>query len=77
MAELDVKQQFYITMQNIQQLIGKAQLIMLRVYLKEFSDYEIIARLLKKAGISIPISYLRADVCREELRIEIEGIALK
>jgi hypothetical protein len=27
--------------------------------------------------LDIPVSYLCADVCREELLIEIEGIALK
>lgn len=77
MTGVDIERQFHITMENIEQLISGAQLNMLRVYLKHPSDYGVVVDLLKKAGLSIPISYLRADVCREELLIEIEGIASK
>ena len=77
MQGVDIERQFHITMENIEQLISGAQLNILRVYLKHPSDYGVVVDLLKKAGLSIPISYLRADVCREELLIEIEGIASK
>ena len=51
-------------------------LVMLRVYLKNESDYEEARRGLESYGLNIPVSYLRAGVCREELLIEIEGIAI-
>ena len=69
--------QLHITMENIDQLIGKAKLKMLRVYLKEKSFYEEARELLEGYNLNIPISYMWADVCRDELLIEIEGIAIE
>lgn len=69
--------QLHITMENIDQLIGKARLKMLRVYLKEKSFYEEAHQLLEEYKLNIPISYMWADVCRDELLIEIEGIAVE
>lgn len=69
--------QLHITMENIAQLIGNAKLKMLRVYLKEKSFYEEAHRLLEGYELGIPISYMWADVCRDELLIEIEGIAIE
>lgn len=71
-----LERQLQITMENIAQLIGDARLVMLRVYLKNESDYEEARRGLESYGLNIPVSYLRAGVCREELLIEIEGIAI-
>ena len=64
-----LERQLHITMENIAQLIGEAQLKMLRVYLKEKSFFEEAYRLLE--------AYMWADVCRDELLIEIEGIAIE
>lgn len=50
---------------------------MLRVYLKEKSFYEEARELLEEYNLNIPISYMWADVCRDELLIEIEGIAIE
>lgn len=71
-----LERQLHITMENIAELIGDAKLKMLRVYLKEKSFYEEAERLLKGYNLDIPISYMWADVCRDELLIEIEGIAI-
>lgn len=68
--------QLHITMENIAELIGNARLKMLRVYLKEKSFYEEARRLMDGYHLNIPISYMWADVCRDELLIEIEGIAI-
>lgn len=70
-----VERQFHITMENIAQLTGKAKLRMLRVYLKHPSDYARVRKWLEECQPDVPASYLCADVCREELLIEIEGIA--
>lgn len=70
------ERQLHITMENIAQLIDNAPLKMLRVYLKEKSDYQEAHELLDNYKLNIPISYMCADVCRNELLIEIEGIAI-
>ncbi len=72
-----LKCQLQITMENIAQLTGDAKLRFLRVYLKEHSFYEEAHRLMEEYRLDIPISYLLADVCRDELLIEIEGIAIE
>lgn len=69
--------QLHITMENIAELIGDAKLKMLRVYLKEESFYEEARELLEGYRLNIPISYMWADVCRDNLLIEIEGIAIE
>lgn len=71
-----IERQLCVTMENIEELIGDAQLKILRVYLKCKSDYEVAMRLMDSYGLDIPISYMWADVCRDELLIEIEGIAV-
>ena len=62
-------------------LIGRAgvehpgRLGLLRVYLKNEEDAPAVKADLDKLCPDLPIAYLYADVCREELLIEIEGIA--
>lgn len=72
-----LERQLHITMENIAELIGNAQLKMLRVYLKNKSDYKEAEMLMSAYKLNIPISYMWADVCRDELLIEIEGIAIQ
>lgn len=72
-----LERQLHITMENIAQLIGNAHLKMLRVYLKEKQYYQEANELLTNYQLNIPISYMCADVCRDELLIEIEGIAIQ
>ncbi|MCC8132346.1 MAG: endoribonuclease L-PSP [Tannerellaceae bacterium] len=69
--------QLHITMENIAQLTGNAEIRMLRVYLKEKKNYSRSKKLMESYGFSIPVSYMWADVCRDELLIEIEGIAIE
>lgn len=69
--------QLRITMENIAELIGEAKPVLLRVYLKYPEDYEETARLMSTYRLDIPISYMWADVCRDELLIEIEGVAIE
>lgn len=71
----DLAQQLAVTMENIQELIGSAPLVYLRVYLKHPADYVEASRLLTDYALAIPITFMWADVCREELLIEIEGLA--
>ena len=82
----DVLLQTEITLENIQHLIGleegrenlpehSGKLGLLRVYLKNEEDAPAVKADLDKLCPDLPIAYLYADVCREELLIEIEGIA--
>lgn len=71
-----VERQMNVTIDNISQLIGNDRIRMLRVYLKNPEDYETVKRHLSSHEQLLPISYLWADVCRDELLIEIEGIAM-
>lgn len=75
-----------ITLENIQHLIGleegrknllehSGKLEFLRVYLKNETDVHVVKKDLDKLCTGVPIAYLYADVCREELLVEIEGIA--
>ena len=70
-----IEKQLHITMENIAELIGDSHLQMLRVYLKDLKDYVKAEALLSEYPFTIPVSYMCADVCRDELLIEIEGIA--
>jgi enamine deaminase RidA (YjgF/YER057c/UK114 family) len=47
----------------------------IRVYIKNPSDTEIVTGICKPYFGNIPIHYLIADVCREKLLLEIEGVA--
>lgn len=67
--------QLAVTMENIRELIGSTPLGYLRVYLKHPTDYAEAVRLMADYALSIPITFMWADVCREELLIEIEGLA--
>jgi hypothetical protein len=69
--------QLQATMENIVLLTGPARPIILRVYLKNRDDYVEAERLMNEYGLNIPLSYMKADVCRDELLIEIEGIAIE
>jgi len=82
----DVLLQTEITLENIQHLIGleegrenlpehSGKLGLLRVYLKNEEDVPAVKADLDKLCPDLPIAYLYADVCREELLVEIEGIA--
>ncbi|MDR3142018.1 MAG: endoribonuclease L-PSP [Tannerellaceae bacterium] len=71
-----LERQLHITMENIAQLTGNAKPVMLRVYLKDKEDYRLSERLMNEYNLPVPISYMCADICRDELLIEIEGIAI-
>ena len=77
LKDVGVGQQLRITMENIGELTGDAKLSLLRVYLKNKCDFEESRDLLESMKLDIPVSYMWADICRNELLIEIEGIAIE
>lgn len=48
---------------------------LLRVYLKREEDEACVRAILERAYPGLPVAYVVADVCRDELLIEMEGIA--
>lgn len=75
LADMDVEHQYEITMENIARLTGGTTLEMLRVYLKKGNDYPLIAGRMNQEYGNCAVSFMRADVCRDELLIEVEGVA--
>lgn len=84
--EGEIVSQTRITVENIMHLIDidgadaktsprKGEIELLRVYLKSARDVVAVKKEMDKLCPDIPTSYLWADVCRDELLIEIEGIA--
>jgi len=86
LTEGGVLSQMEITMENVRYLIsgenlqkkgitGEGELAMLRVYLKHPDDLEAVKMYVGEHLEELPVIYLLADVCREELLVEVEGVA--
>lgn len=86
---VDVRKQTLITLENINDLISAENLqasglsvtqngrpVCFRIYVKRSEDMEEVDEVIKKQCPDIPVIYIQADVCRSELLIEIEGLAL-
>ena len=65
-------------MENIEHLICSKNLTLkvLRVYLKDETFLAIVEEFMNQHYGEVAKSYLLADVCRGELLVEIEGIAI-
>lgn len=81
----DVLQQTKITLENIGFLIsesnlrtkgmtGHGEVEMLRVYLKHPEDRDVVSGYVSRHFPGIPVLYVSADICRQELLVEVEGI---
>lgn len=86
--EDNVEVQTMATLENIEFLISKANLgeygvelrqipkiALFRVYLKRDEDYAIVKPILVRKYPTVATLYVKSEVCRKELLIEIEGIA--
>jgi enamine deaminase RidA (YjgF/YER057c/UK114 family) len=80
----DVTEQTRITMENIDHLISTVNLPssgvsceykLLRIYVKYPSHMEVVRTFMKANYPNVIKFYVCADICREELLVEIEGIA--
>jgi enamine deaminase RidA (YjgF/YER057c/UK114 family) len=85
----DVEKQTLVTLENISELVTNENLTnsgasdiegilnysFLRIYVKESSDLEIVKSICDKKFNNTSISYLIADICRDNLLVEIEGVA--
>ena len=86
LAGVGIEAQTQATLENIAHLISKenlkasgvsvandARLQILRVYVKQKEDEAIARAMIEKALPNLPVLYVVADVCRDELLIEMEG----
>lgn len=81
----DAEQQTVVTIENIQRLYSPEVLALLpdnniqpkyghaRVYVKNRKDFPIIKKALKRYYGNLPVVYIIADICRDDLLVEIEG----
>jgi len=88
MNSMDAALQTRQTLENIQYLISDKNLqengisgkvstpSLLRVYVKYRKDMEAVITEVGKVWPQIPAVYLEAGICREELLVEIEGVAM-
>ena len=71
----DVSRQLDETLANLDQLTGVRRPAALKVYLRHAEDTPAVAEALAGwHGGGIPTLFLQADICREELLVEIEGV---
>ena len=85
----DVEKQTVVTIDNISKLTDPCrigQLIahpglpgkkygFLRAYIKRQNDFASVRRICEKYFPDVPVSYIEADICRDDLLVEIEGEA--
>ena len=69
----DAAAQTETTIQNIAALTRGARLTYLRAYVKRATDMPAVRRVCEAAYGPIPALYVQADVCRDELLVELEG----
>lgn len=79
------EEQTRITIENIQRLYSKENIHRIagnnvqpkyghaRVYLKNKEDFSVVKKTFQSYYGNLPVVYLQADVCREDLLVEIEG----
>lgn len=78
----DVHSQTEVTISNMQELIPmlnelqKTEYTYLRAYIKELKDFQTVRTICESHFPNVSVSYLQADVCRENLLVEIEGAIL-
>lgn len=74
----DLDGQLQETWRNLESLrttAGAEQVLALRVYIRHAEHYQQVRRFVADAvAASTPVLYLHADICREELLVEIEGV---
>lgn len=73
--EKDIEEQTHLTLDNIEQMIGK-DISYIRVYVKHWALTKKAQEIISKRYPDIPAIYITGDICRDNLLIEIEGIAL-
>jgi enamine deaminase RidA (YjgF/YER057c/UK114 family) len=69
-----VEAQTLTTIENIEAVVPGRPLSHLRAYVKREGDIPLVRKVLTAAYPTVPTLFVKADVCREELLVEIEGV---
>ena len=86
----DIEKQTIVTIENIRKLSDPARIskvisgaapyrekyTLLRVYIKRQSDFNLVRQICDRNFPGIPVIYVEADICRDDLLIEIEAEAV-
>lgn len=83
----DVEQQTRLTIDNIDKLVSKDNLSKniipldlkfnyLRIYIKDKKDFKKVRELCEKRYGNVPMVWLQANICRDDLTVEIEATLL-
>ncbi|MEE8059053.1 MAG: hypothetical protein V3T17_14640 [Pseudomonadales bacterium] len=83
----DVAQQLEVTFDNIERLLihiqasnsltQLLQTLMLKVYIRNLDDYDLIKTMVERQyGSNTRTVYVEADICRQELEVEIDGMCV-
>ncbi len=75
-AAFDVRAQTVTTLENIAALVDGERPSHLRAYVKNAEDIPVVREVCKSIYAGVPVLYVQADVCRDELLVEIEGIRI-
>lgn len=86
---ISLEEQTLATLENIKHLISAENLwssglsvksdavpVYFRVYVKQGEDVGVAQRVVEEHFPNLPVIYTEADICRSELLVEIEGVAL-
>jgi chorismate lyase/3-hydroxybenzoate synthase len=74
----DVARQLEETLANLDAIVraaGGRELLIAKVYVRNRDDYALIAARLREAMPRTRTMFLHADICREDLLVEIDGVA--
>jgi hypothetical protein len=69
----DVREQTRIAIENLRLVLPDGRLSSLRAYVRRSRDIPVVRRACEAAFGPIPALCVRADVCRDELLVELEG----
>lgn len=83
----DIKAQTIVTLENINKLADKDRIsqitgngklisydfVSLRVYVKNQKDFPVVRSICKEHFPTVPTSFIEADICRDDLLVEIEA----
>lgn len=77
----DISRQTEVTINNMQALIPtnhgqNFQYTYVRAYIKKTDDFEAVRSICDLSFPNVSVAYLQADVCRDNLLVEIEGAAV-
>ena len=74
----DVARQLEETLVNLDAIVraaGASELLIAKVYVRRRDDYPLIAARLREAMPRTQTMFLHAEICREDLLVEIDGVA--